>query len=95
MSGKRKATQEPVSNAGAGEFVALKDPFPDKTKDGQRLADSTEKRRQLALPQKDKSSPRCGPRPIVEVVLRWHPNHRRGVRVLLDTGEDRDPELHQ
>ena len=87
ISGKRKATQEPVSNAGAGEVVALKDPSPDNKKDGQRLADPTQrKRRQFALPQKDESPPRCGPRPIVEMVLHWHPNQRRVVRVLLDTG---------
>ena len=87
VTGKRKANQEPVSNTGAGDHVAQKIPCPDQRGVVHRLADSIQNKRRRTHPtQAEGDQPQCGIRPMVEMVIRWHPEHRHQVRVLLDSG---------
>ena len=55
ITGKRKAIQEPVSNAGAGDHVAQKIPCPDQQEVVHRLADpiQNKKRRTHAAQNHD------------------------------------------
>ena len=84
---KGKRMQEPVSNAGAGEYVAQKIPCPDQLENGHLLADLLQhKKRKTSPTQAEGVTPHCGPRPIVTMAIHWHPDRRHYVRVLLDTG---------
>jgi len=60
ITGKRKATQEPVSNAGAGDHVAQKIPCPDQREVVHRLADPTQNKKRRTHPMHaEEPQPHC------------------------------------